>query len=86
MTNSNGDHHHEHHDGHAGAAGHPGFSAPDHAPRTEPPMEPGDSAYAGHGAYTGHGEGGHDRHAGHSVEMFRDTFWISLLLTIPTII
>ena len=29
---------------------------------------------------------GHDRHAGHSVEMFRNKFWISLLLTIPTIV
>jgi Cu2+-exporting ATPase len=28
----------------------------------------------------------HDTHAGHSVAMFRDKFWISLLLTIPTII
>jgi len=28
----------------------------------------------------------HDRHAGHSVEMFRDKFWISLLLTIPTVV
>ena len=25
---------------------------------------------------------GHDKHAGHSVAMFRDKFWISLLLTI----
>ena len=34
-----------------------------------------------------HGEhGGHDRHAGHSVEMFRDKFWLSLLLTIPTLV
>ncbi|HET6778830.1 MAG TPA: heavy metal translocating P-type ATPase, partial [Gemmatimonadales bacterium] len=30
--------------------------------------------------------GAHDRHAGHSVAMFRDRFWISLLLTIPTLI
>lgn len=30
--------------------------------------------------------GGHDKHAGHSVAMFRDKFWISLLLTIPTLI
>jgi Cu2+-exporting ATPase len=30
--------------------------------------------------------GGHDKHAGHSVGMFRDKFWISLLLTIPTLI
>jgi Cu2+-exporting ATPase len=29
---------------------------------------------------------GHDRHAGHSVAMFRDRFWLSLLLTIPVII
>ncbi len=28
---------------------------------------------------------GHDRHAGHSVSMFRRKFWISLLLTIPTL-
>ena len=29
---------------------------------------------------------GHDRHAGHSVAMFRDKFWISLLLTLPTLV
>ncbi len=29
---------------------------------------------------------GHDKHAGHSVAMFRDKFWISLLLTIPTLV
>lgn len=28
----------------------------------------------------------HDRHAGHSVEMFRDRFWGSVVLTIPTVI
>ena len=28
---------------------------------------------------------GHDRHAGHSVSMFRDKFWLSLLLTIPVV-
>jgi Cu2+-exporting ATPase len=35
-----------------------------------------------------HGDHGpaHDRHAGHSVEMFRDKFWITLLLTIPTLV
>jgi hypothetical protein len=27
----------------------------------------------------------HDRHAGHSVAMFRDKFWLSLALTIPVI-
>jgi len=34
-----------------------------------------------HGAH-----GGHDEHAGHSPEMFRDRFWLSLLLTIPLVI
>lgn len=28
----------------------------------------------------------HDRHAGHSVAMFRDRFWITLLLTLPTVL
>ncbi len=30
--------------------------------------------------------GSHDRHAGHSVAMFRDKFWLSLALTIPVIV
>jgi Cu2+-exporting ATPase len=29
---------------------------------------------------------GHDRHAGHSVAMFRDKFWLSLVLTIPVVV
>src|ERR1700680_1312376 len=29
--------------------------------------------------------GGHDRHAGHSVAMFRDKFWLTLALTIPVV-
>src|SRR5215472_7600894 len=29
--------------------------------------------------------GGHDRHGGHSVAMFRDKFWLSLALTIPVV-
>lgn len=31
-------------------------------------------------------QGGHDRHAGHSVAMFRDKFWLSFSLTIPVVI
>jgi Cu2+-exporting ATPase len=38
-------------------------------------------AHAGHDSHTGH-----DRHAGHSVAMFRDKLWISLLLTLPTLV
>jgi P-type Cu2+ transporter len=29
---------------------------------------------------------GHDKHAGHSVTMFRDRFWLALPLTVPTVI
>ena len=29
---------------------------------------------------------GHDRHAGHSVAMFRDKFWLSLAMTIPVVV
>ncbi|MBC7843702.1 MAG: heavy metal translocating P-type ATPase, partial [Gemmatimonadaceae bacterium] len=36
----------------------------------------------GHGAIAM----GHNKHAGHSVAMFRDKFWISLLLTLPTLV
>ena len=48
---------------------------------------------AGHGDAHGmaHGAGaaggaGHDKHAGHSVAMFRDKFWLSLALTIPVVL
>jgi Cu2+-exporting ATPase len=30
-------------------------------------------------------QAGHDRHAGHSVAMFRDKFWLSFALTIPVV-
>src|SRR5436190_14405187 len=39
--------------------------------------------------HTGHKmsdkHGSHDRHAGHSVAMFRDKFWLSFALTIPVV-
>jgi Cu2+-exporting ATPase len=38
---------------------------------------------AGHNMSTMHGS--HDRHAGHSVAMFRDKFWLSLALTVPVV-
>ena len=34
--------------------------------------------HEGHG-----GHEGHDKHAGHNPEMFRDRFWLSLILTLP---
>jgi P-type Cu2+ transporter len=52
-----------------------------------------EAAHEPHGSHHAHeahevhgGHGGHDKHAGHSVEMFRDRFWVTLLLTIPTVI
>jgi P-type Cu2+ transporter len=52
------------------------------------PAEPG---YPKHPEGQAHATGsdphaGHDRHAGHSVAMFRDKFWITLLLTLPTLV
>jgi Cu2+-exporting ATPase len=44
-----------------------------------------DNAMTMPGAGDGHGAG-HDRHAGHSVAMFRDKFWLSLALTIPVVL
>lgn len=35
--------------------------------------------------HNNHQEHEHDKHAGHSVAMFRDKFWLSLLLTIPVL-
>ena len=45
--------------------------------------------HADHDKHGGNGPGehaGHDKHAGHSVAMFRDRFWLSLLLTIPVLV
>ena len=50
-----------------------------------------------HGSHAGHdmpaqaamehgAHAAHDKHEGHSVAMFRDKFWISLLLTLPTLV
>src|SRR5689334_7201427 len=47
----------------------------DHGPVSDP--------HAGHKMSDMHGS--HDRHAGHSVAMFRDKFWLSLALTIPVV-
>ncbi|MFL5386427.1 MAG: heavy metal translocating P-type ATPase [Longimicrobiaceae bacterium] len=42
--------------------------------------------HAGHHAAGHGGHAGHDKHAGHSVEMFRRKFWLTLALTIPTVV
>jgi P-type Cu2+ transporter len=60
---------------------------PDHRPSEEPaPAEgPAQHGMSDHDT-AGHAAGGHDRHAGHSVAMFRDKFWLSLALTIPVVL
>jgi P-type Cu2+ transporter len=65
----------------------------EHDHHHDTPVSPRDNAVAGSRGHPApaiggsHGEhGGHDRHAGHSVEMFRDRFWITLALTIPTLV
>ena len=42
--------------------------------------------HAGHASMTLGAHAAHDRHAGHSVAMFRDRFWLSLLLTLPVLV
>ncbi|MDQ3064723.1 MAG: heavy metal translocating P-type ATPase [bacterium] len=39
-----------------------------------------------HSDHSNHNQDTHDKHAGHSVDMFRDKFWLSLLLTIPVLV
>ncbi len=39
-----------------------------------------------HAEHEDHGtHAGHDKHAGHSPSMFRDKFWLSLILTVPVV-
>ena len=45
-------------------------------------VTPDASGHAGHAEHPG----GHDKHAGHSVAMFRDRFWLSVLLTLPVLV
>jgi P-type Cu2+ transporter len=45
----------------------------------------GGHAHHGHGDHGGTGHGGHDAHEGHSPGMFRDRFWLSLVLTLPVV-
>jgi Cu2+-exporting ATPase len=68
----------------------PGY--PEHPELPHPPGHlPGSAAAGGHppehgtGAHGRHAAG-HDKHAGHTPEVFRNRFWLTLLLTIPTLI
>jgi Cu2+-exporting ATPase len=64
-----------------------------HAESLPPPASRAQGGHLDHADHGSHGaqmdpeaHGGHNKHAGHSVEMFRRKFWGTLLLSIPTII
>ena len=66
---------HAHHGDHKAAAS-----------TTRPEPRGGHEAPVATDAHQDHGtHEDHDKHAGHNPDMFRDLFWISLLLTIPTV-
>lgn len=74
------EHSHDMHGGHTG-----------HDPGLRPQaVEPGypehPEQFATHVGRRHQEHGGHDKHAGHSVAMFRNKFWVSLALTVPTLI
>jgi P-type Cu2+ transporter len=56
---------------------------PAHATQRDPVDHPAHEAHDPHVGPDSHG--GHDKHEGHSPEMFRDRFWIALLLTLPVV-
>lgn len=49
---------------------------------TDPDVAPSEHI-GGSTSSGGHGPGGHDKHEGHSPEMFRDRLWVSLIVTVP---
>ena len=68
-----------------------------HADMTHPDVPPSpdrkQDEHRGHDPRQGHdphqahdAHQGHDQHAGHSVAMFRDKFWWSVALTVPTVV
>ena len=81
------------HGSHASHARHPAHGAERPAGHPAPAAHPARATRADHGSHEAHaqhgahaGHGGHDKHAGHSVEMFRRKFWLTLALTIPTVL
>lgn len=65
----------------------------DHPPDSPTGTQPAGRSAAHHAGHATEGaapdaheaHAGHDRHAGHTVAMFRDRFWISLFLSLPTL-
>src|SRR6267378_6872259 len=64
------------------SSGHDSHAGMTHPPAPSPHGNPG-----GHGDHQEHEEHqGHDQHSGHMVAMFRDKFWWSVVLTVPTVV
>src|SRR5690606_11868716 len=58
-----------------------------HPPRHALNVHPRQTTRESHHHGAGAGEhAAHDKHAGHSVEMFRSRFWLTLVLTLPTVV
>lgn len=55
-----------------------------HGHEAEPHAGGEAQAHGGHGN-AAEDHAGHDEHAGHSPKMFRDKFWLSLILTVPVV-
>lgn len=70
--------HHAHNSGVIPRPTEPGY--PEH-PERRPAVATASGPHAHHGE-----QAAHDKHAGHSIAMFRRKFWVSLALTIPTLI
>ena len=78
-------HYHHGHDGHHPVAG--DSVAPEDEGHESHDVHAGHSAPGGRDEHAGHAaHEGHDKHAGHSVSMFRDRFWLSLVMAIPTLV
>jgi P-type Cu2+ transporter len=76
---------HSHHDHDAPGHEAPARPAAEHGEHA--PAKPGYPEHPEQSTHTGHGEhAAHDKHAGHSVAMFRNKFWITLLLTLPALV
>jgi P-type Cu2+ transporter len=71
----------DHHDNHASHGGNSELARHDPGATEGSPGTHGEGPI-GHGAHGGNT----DRHAGHSVAMFRDRFWLSLALTVPVVL
>jgi P-type Cu2+ transporter len=69
----------------SGHGAHAGHGEPeDHTDHQQHREQTAHGGHGGRGPPAGHA--GHDAHEGHSPGMFRDRFWLSLLLTIPVVI